>query len=84
MATIKQRAAEVGVRAAKTFVQAFVAVEIAAGSGYLNVDTVKAGAVAGGAAVLSLVQNLLASSEAHQAKATAERAYRSPRVTIAP
>lgn len=82
MTAFKTRAAEIGVRAAKTFVQAFVAVEIAAGSGYLNVDTVKAGAVAGGAAVLSLVQNLLASSEAHQAQATAERAYRSRSASV--
>jgi hypothetical protein len=76
MTTFKERAANIGVRAAKTFLQAFIAVEIAAGTGYIDFATAKAAAVAGGAAVLSLAQNLLADTEEQQAKIAADRAYR--------
>jgi hypothetical protein len=68
-----------GIRAAKTFVQAFVAVEVAAGSGYLSLPTIKGAAIAGGAALLSAVQNALAGVETQEALVEAQKAYRSQR-----
>lgn len=47
------------VRAAKTFAQAAIAVVVASGSGYVNVDVWKAAAIAGGAALISFAWNLL-------------------------
>lgn len=46
-------------RAARTFLQSFVAVLIASGADYVDVSTLKAAGVAGGAAVLALVQRWL-------------------------
>lgn len=54
---------DIVLRALKTFVQAFLAVFIAAGTDYVNVSTLKAAAIAGGAAVFSAVYNLLAQSD---------------------
>lgn len=50
-------------KSAKTFLQSFTAVLIAAGAGYLNIATVKAAAVAGLAALLSLVNNWASNAE---------------------
>lgn len=49
---------EIGKRAAWTFAQAALAIVIAAGTDYVNVDTWKAAAIAGGAAVFSFLKNV--------------------------
>lgn len=64
-------------RAAKTFLQAFIAVELASETGLYDVATLEAAGTAGLAAVLSLIQNLLSSAEDKQAKVAADKAYRS-------
>lgn len=64
-------------RAAKTFLQAFIAVVLASETGLYDVATLEAAGTAGLAAVLSLIQNLLSKSEETQAKVAAEKAYRS-------
>lgn len=45
------------VRAGKTFLQAAIPVTLAVQGGFLEGDVLKAAAVAGGAAVLALIQN---------------------------
>lgn len=47
------------IRAAKTFAQAALAVVVASGTGYIDGDVWKAAAIAGGAALLSFVWNLV-------------------------
>lgn len=49
-------------RVISTFAQAFLAVLIAAGTDYVNVSTWKAAAVAGGAAVFSVLKSALAAA----------------------
>lgn len=56
---------DLALRAVKTFVQAFLAVFIAAGTDYVNVSTVKAAAIAAGAAVFSAVYNAVAQSDSN-------------------
>lgn len=46
-------------RAARTFLQTAIAVLIASGTGFVDVSTLKAAALAGGAAVLALIQRAL-------------------------
>lgn len=53
----------ISLRAAKTFLQAALAVLTAAGTGLIDVAVWKAAAVAGIAAVLSYAQNAIAASE---------------------
>ena len=50
-------------RSAKTFLQTFTAVLIASGTGYLEVDVLKTAAIAGGAAVLSVIHNSVGRSD---------------------
>ncbi len=73
----KDTAKSIGVRAAKTFLQTFLAVITASAVGTIDLSVVKTAAIAGGAAVLSLLQNLLANSEVKQAQVAADKAYRS-------
>lgn len=83
MTAFRTRAAEIGVRAGKTFMQAGLASLAASATGVYSIASWKAAVTAGIAATISLAQNAFSKSEEHQAKAAAERAYRS-RVTIAP
>lgn len=46
-------------RAARTALQSFLAVVLAAGTDYVHVSTLKAAAIAGGAAVLAALQRAL-------------------------
>lgn len=55
---------DVGLRALKTGVQAALAILVASGTGYVHVATLKAAAVALGAAALSALQNAISGSEA--------------------
>lgn len=61
---------DIGIRAAKTFVQAFVAVligsQIASLSDFINPQLLDQAAVAGVAALLSFVQNVLNALEAQE------------------
>lgn len=50
---------DVLVRAAKTFVQAALAVVVASGTGYVDVNVWKAAAIAGGAALIAFLWNLV-------------------------
>lgn len=64
-------------RAFKTFLQAFLAVLTAAGVAGYDYVTIKAAVVAGIAALLSFIQNVLAESEVKQVQVLAEKSYRS-------
>lgn len=64
-------------RAAKTFLQAFLAVELVSQTGFYDVATLEAAGTAGVAAVLSLVQNWLSQTEVFQAQVAADKSYRS-------
>ena len=48
-------------RVVVTFLQTFLAVLVAAGTDYLNVSTLRAAAIAGGAAVLAALKAVIAS-----------------------
>lgn len=50
---------EIARRCGRTFLQTFVAVLTASGTGYVHVSVLATAATAGGAAVLALVQRLL-------------------------
>lgn len=54
---------EVLIRSAKTAIQTFLAVLVAAGTGYVNIATIKGAAIAAGAALLSALNNSLISAE---------------------
>ena len=54
---------DVLMRSLKTFLQTFTAVLIASGTGYLEIDVVKTAAIAGGAAVLSVIHNSVGKSD---------------------
>lgn len=51
---------DIALRAVKTFVQAFLAVFVASGLDFVNVDTLEAAALAGGAAAISAIYNAVA------------------------
>lgn len=55
----EDRVADIARRAARTFLQAAVAVLVASGAGYVDAEVWEAAGIAGGAAVLSFVQRLL-------------------------
>lgn len=56
---MSNKPSEIGIRALKTFLQSFLAVMAAAGTGYVHVATIKGAAVASGAAVISFLTNAL-------------------------
>lgn len=60
--TFKERLLDILVRALKTFAQSFLAVLAASGTGYLEIDALKAASIAGGAAIISFLQNLTSES----------------------
>lgn len=54
-----------------TFAEAFLAVLVASGTGFVNIDTVKGAAIAGGAAVLSVLKGIASSLKGDPESASA-------------
>ena len=59
MVIVNPKIQAVLVRAAKTFIQAALAVVVASGTNFVSVDVWKGAAIAGGAALLSFLWNLV-------------------------
>lgn len=54
---------DTGIRALKTGLQAALAILTAAGTGYVHISSLRAAGIAGGAAVLSFLQNAVSTAE---------------------